>query len=136
MLPQLPPAAAINPHVGRQIAYRQKALGLTDREIEERVGVEARALASFKNGERAVPTPDLYGLSRCLQTSTETFFAGLPGMGIGVPSVAHFTDLENVTSEVMALVNGFYALSMADRKRVMKVIERLYARQASERELA
>jgi transcriptional regulator with XRE-family HTH domain len=73
-------AQGVDLAVGRRLRERRVMLGLTLRQVAERVGITHQQLAKYERGANRVPAARLYQTARALGADVGHFFEGLePG---------------------------------------------------------
>ena len=65
-------------HVGGRIRMRRKALGLSQTQLADSVGITFQQLQKYERGTNRVSASKLYGMAVTLQTSVAWFFEGMP----------------------------------------------------------
>jgi transcriptional regulator with XRE-family HTH domain len=92
-------------YIGRRLAQERAALGITQLEFAQMLRCSQPQYGRYENGERSVPAPELYELSRRLQVPVESFF---PAEGRGHQDTAEAELVEawrsRNLSEVLRLV--------------------------------
>jgi transcriptional regulator with XRE-family HTH domain len=69
-------------HVGARMRMRRKAMGLSQTQLAESVGITFQQLQKYERGANRVSASKLYGMAVTLQTSVAWFFDGLsPDLG-------------------------------------------------------
>ena len=78
-------------HVGARIRSRRKALGLSQTQLAESVGITFQQLQKYERGANRVSASKLYGIAVTLQASLSWFFDGL-----------QIVDMANATDEQLS----------------------------------
>jgi transcriptional regulator with XRE-family HTH domain len=65
-------------HVGARVRMRRKAMGLSQTQLAESVGITFQQLQKYERGANRVSASKLYGMAVTLQTSVSWFFDGMP----------------------------------------------------------
>jgi transcriptional regulator with XRE-family HTH domain len=73
-------------HVGARIRMRRKAMGLSQTQLADSVGITFQQLQKYERGANRVSASKLYGMAVTLQTSVSWFFDGMAALeGAGDP---------------------------------------------------
>jgi transcriptional regulator with XRE-family HTH domain len=64
-------------HVGARLRLRRKAMGLSQTQLADSVGITFQQLQKYERGANRVSASKLYGMAVTLQTSVAWFFDGL-----------------------------------------------------------
>jgi transcriptional regulator with XRE-family HTH domain len=67
--------------IAARIRERRRAIGLTQRELAEAVGVVTQQIFKYEHGHNSVSAGLLYEIARSLNASPDYFFEGLPNAG-------------------------------------------------------
>ena len=78
-------------HVGARVRMRRKAMGLSQTQLAESVGITFQQLQKYERGANRVSASKLYGMAVTLQTSVAWFFDGLSTQ-LGGPAEDSATD--------------------------------------------
>ncbi len=65
-------------HVGGRIRMRRKAVGLSQTQLADSVGITFQQLQKYERGTNRVSASKLYGMAVTLQTSVSWFFESMP----------------------------------------------------------
>lgn len=68
----------VDVHVGGRVRMRRKALGLSQTQLADSVGITFQQLQKYERGTNRVSASKLYGMAVTLQTSVAWFFEGMP----------------------------------------------------------
>jgi transcriptional regulator with XRE-family HTH domain len=66
--------------MGKRLAARRRALGLTEVELAARAGTPDVRIAKWEAGKERIPARDLLTLAQVLQCNISYFFEGLPNI--------------------------------------------------------
>ena len=66
--------SAVQAYIGKRLARERAAVDLTQAEFAQMLRCSQPQYGRYENGDRAIPAPDLYELSRRLQVPVEAFF--------------------------------------------------------------
>ena len=64
-------------HVGARLRLRRKAMGLSQTQLADSIGITFQQLQKYERGANRVSASKLYGMAVTLQTSVAWFFDGL-----------------------------------------------------------
>lgn len=64
-------------HVGARIRMRRRAMGLSQTQLADSVGITFQQLQKYERGTNRVSASKLYGMAVTLQTSVAWFFEGM-----------------------------------------------------------
>lgn len=67
----------IDVHVGKLLRARRLALGVSQQELAEALGLTFQQVQKYESGANRISASKLYKAARALQTSPSTFFEGL-----------------------------------------------------------
>jgi transcriptional regulator with XRE-family HTH domain len=67
-------------HVGSRVRMRRKAMGLSQTQLAESVGITFQQLQKYERGSNRVSASKLYGMAVTLQTSVAWFFDGMSAL--------------------------------------------------------
>ncbi|PTS83183.1 hypothetical protein DBR41_22200 [Pseudomonas sp. HMWF010] len=83
------PSDAANPidvHVGKMVRARRKALGMSQTELAETLGITFQQVQKYERGSNRISASKLYEAARTMKMEISTFFEGLaPLDGQAVP---------------------------------------------------
>ncbi len=69
-------------HVGARVRLRRKAMGLSQTQLADSVGITFQQLQKYERGVNRVSASKLYGMAVTLQTSVAWFFDGMSALEI------------------------------------------------------
>ena len=108
-------------HVGRRIRHRRWALGLTQAQLAEAVGVRFQQIQKYELGSNRVSASRLWDISQCLNVSMLYFFDGLSSVDDAVSGgvdPAH-------NMEAIQLVRAYYAIPESRRRKFFDLAKSL-----------
>jgi transcriptional regulator with XRE-family HTH domain len=114
-------------HVGARVRMRRKAMGLSQTQLADSVGITFQQLQKYERGSNRVSASKLYGMAVTLQTSVAWFFEGMPPMdGDGavdqrVQAVRRFM----ATEEGVELASLVPQLPLAQRLQILALAKTL-----------
>ncbi|MCC5980307.1 MAG: helix-turn-helix transcriptional regulator [Oceanicaulis sp.] len=113
----------IDRHVGERLRRRRRLMGLTQKELAERVGIRFQQIHKYETGINRMTASRLYELARALGAPVEHFYEGLNGEG-GMKGAQG--DLL-ARRETLELVRAYYRLGRAPRQRLLDLAKTLQA---------
>ena len=70
----------VDVHVGARVRMRRKAMGLSQTQLADSVGITFQQLQKYERGSNRVSASKLYGMAVTLQTSVAWFFDGMSAL--------------------------------------------------------
>ena len=116
----------VNHHVGQQLRARRIALGLSQDDVGQGIGVAAQQVQKYEKGTNAMNAKRLYDFARLLKVSVGYFFEGLqssPGdkLSIWAAGDKHASDRES-----LEILKSFKRIKdYAVRKRIADLLRSL-----------
>jgi transcriptional regulator with XRE-family HTH domain len=86
-------------HVGRRIRARRKALGVTQEQLADSLGLTFQQVQKYERGANRVSASKLFQIAEALETPINHFFAGLDQGGHAEPDTA-------VTDQLLCTPHG------------------------------
>lgn len=111
----------IDRHVGERVRRRRRLLGLTQKELADRVGIRFQQIHKYETGINRMSASRLYEIAGALGAPVEHFYDGLNGDG-GPRGMEG--DLLS-RRETMELVRAYYRLGRAPRQRLLDLAKAL-----------
>ncbi|MGY6662355.1 MAG: helix-turn-helix domain-containing protein [Glycocaulis sp.] len=111
----------IDRHVGERLRHRRRLLGLTQKELAERVGIRFQQIHKYETGINRISAGRLFEIAEALGAPVEHFYDGLKSEGAG-------RDLQGdllSRRETMELVSAYYQLGRAPRQRLLELAKTL-----------
>ena len=99
-------ARSINPidvHLGRRLRQARSAIGLTQQQFADRLGVSVQQLQKYERGSNRISASRLYQMSHVLDVSIPWFFEGLAGAEHENPNSAPLRDDADIVRFVQAV---------------------------------
>ncbi|MFC4352772.1 helix-turn-helix domain-containing protein [Fodinicurvata halophila] len=106
-------------HIGHRLRERRVALGLSQSELADKLGVSFQQVQKYESGANRISGSRLWDISTALETPVSYFFEGLDSEGFGsdetpldrqtlelARAVGSIED-ENVRSQIVKLVKAF-----------------------------
>jgi transcriptional regulator with XRE-family HTH domain len=116
MPPRTPSEAnPVDIHVGKMVRARRKALGLSQTDLADALGITFQQIQKYERGSNRISASKLYETARTLKVEISVFFDGLkPVESEDQPfaNIAHFLELDGAAE----LANAYAKLSPAKRR--------------------
>lgn len=120
-------ADEVDAHVGRRLRQRRIALGISQEQLGEQLGLTFQQIQKYEKGQNRISAGRLYKLSLILSVSVEFFYEGLANghpadkQGRAPREVELQTFL--ASPEGLALTAGFMRISdAATRRRIIELV--------------
>ena len=117
----------VDVHVGGRIRMRRKALGLSQTQLADSVGITFQQLQKYERGTNRVSASKLYGMAVTLQISVAWFFEGMPPLE-GEGPIDRRTQAARrfmATEEGLELASLMPQLPMAQRRQILALAKTL-----------
>ncbi|MEX0758978.1 MAG: helix-turn-helix transcriptional regulator [Tistlia sp.] len=75
-------------HIGRKVRERRVALGWSQSDLAERLGISFQQVQKYESGANRISGSRIWDIANVLQTPVSTFFEGLDGQGVSTESTA------------------------------------------------
>ncbi len=119
-------------HVGARLRMRRKAMGLSQTQLAESIGITFQQLQKYERGVNRVSASKLYGMAVTLQTSAAWFFDGLSADLATVPGGAtndeqRMKSLQRfmLSSEGVELATLFPRIPASQRRQILALAKTL-----------
>jgi transcriptional regulator with XRE-family HTH domain len=101
----------IDSHLGSRMRVRREALGMSQRELAEALGLSLAQVRKYEAGARGIRSSRLYAIAKALDVSVSFFFEDSPTAG-DERSAANFDAGEDaITSrETSALLRAYWSI--------------------------
>ena len=111
-------AHPVDIHVGKRIRHRRWLVGLTQKQLAEKVGIKFQQIQKYETGANRVSASRLWDISETLDVSISFFFEGIdrnerPSEAIGATPADLMGDKEAVD-----LVRSYYLIPENQRRRL------------------
>lgn len=118
-MPKLPAEGSdpIDMHVGKLIRARRRAIGVSQHQLAEAVGVSFQQVQKYELGSNRVSASKLFAIGQALGVPAGSFFDGLEETGTDLSVLSEFGDFLTVPGA--AEVVKAYRLLSADQRRVI-----------------
>ena len=113
----------VDVHVGKKIRQRRWALGTTQQQLAEKVGIKFQQIQKYETGANRVSASRLWDIAAVLDVSISYFFAGLDGAQ-PAGDAAQIDDLL-ADREAIDLLRAFYAIPEPQRRRLFDLARAL-----------
>ena len=70
-------ALSVNEHIGRRVAARRRAVGLTQRQVAQALGTTHQQVAKYESADTAISAERLWLLAAILRVEPAYFYGGL-----------------------------------------------------------
>jgi transcriptional regulator with XRE-family HTH domain len=127
-MPKPPAAEARDPvdvHVGKLIRARRRAIGVSQHQLAEAVGVSFQQVQKYELGSNRVSASKLFAIGQALGVSVATFFENLEEQGADPSVLSEFGDFL-VLNGSAELVRAYRQLS-TDQRRVLVDVAQVMA---------
>jgi transcriptional regulator with XRE-family HTH domain len=108
----------VDQHVGSCIRERRILLGLSQRELAEKIGVSYRQVQRYEDGLNCVLAGQLFEIARQLDTPIESFFDSLSDV-IPRPSLLRRRMLLDIARDVGKIENEKHRQALSDLTRLL-----------------
>ena len=116
----------IDKHVGRRVQIRRKALGMSQTNLADRIGISFQQVQKYETGINRIGASRLQHIAKILNAPIPFFFEGAPGqqkVSRTAPSPNAVTEFV-ATSEGLALVKAFTRIkSHKARRAIVMLVE-------------
>jgi transcriptional regulator with XRE-family HTH domain len=114
-------------HVGARIRMRRKAMGLSQTQLADSVGITFQQLQKYERGTNRVSASKLYGMAVTLQTSVAWFFEGMSVLDVGGDGDKRTLAVRRfmATEEGVELASLVPQLPMAQRLQILALAKTL-----------
>lgn len=113
--------ADIDRHVGERLRRRRRLMGLTQKELAERVGIRFQQIHKYETGINRMTASRLYELAQALGAPVEHFYEGINGNGAAANAGGDLMSRR----ETVELVRAYYCLGRAPRQRLLELAKTL-----------
>jgi transcriptional regulator with XRE-family HTH domain len=112
-------------HVGARIRMRRKAMGLSQTQLADSVGITFQQLQKYERGTNRVSASKLYGMAVTLQASVAWFFEAMPPEAGDDDQRAQAVRRFMATEEGVELASLVPQLPMAQRLQILALAKSL-----------
>ena len=105
----------VDRHVGQRIRQRRWALGVTQGQLAEQVGIKFQQIQKYETGANRVSASRLWDIARALGVTVSYFFEGMDGEDADA-AAAEKCAVPNKEAE--DLVRSYYAIPASQRRRL------------------
>lgn len=107
----------VDVHVGKLIRARRRAIGVSQHQLAEAIGVSFQQVQKYELGSNRVSASKLFTIGQALGVSVATFFENLEETGVDPSVLSEFGDFL-VLNGSAELIKAYRHLS-ADQRRVL-----------------
>lgn len=111
----------IDRHMGERLRRRRRLLGLTQKELADRVGIRFQQIHKYETGINRMSASRLYEIAEALGAPVEHFYDGLKRHGEAPDLQADLLSRR----ETLELVRAYYQLGRAPRQRLLDLAKTL-----------
>ena len=111
----------VDRHVGERLRRRRRLLGLTQKELAERVGIRFQQIHKYETGINRMSASRLFEIAEALGAPVEHFYDGLKSDGASRDMQGDLLSRR----ETMELVRAYYRLGRAPRQRLLELAKTL-----------
>lgn len=111
----------IDRHVGERLRRRRRLMGLTQKELADRVGIRFQQIHKYETGINRMSVSRLFEIAEALGAPVEHFYDGLKAR---TPDGQVPGDLLS-RRETLELVRAYYQLGRAPRQRLLELAKTL-----------
>lgn len=123
---------AIDRHIGARLAERRHAVGLTQVQLAECLGITFQQIQKYESGVNRIGAGQLFELGCLLEVPVTYFYFGLSGAGASMPFPPNMNDTSTVlafaaTPEGRDFCLNILSIGDAEARRFLLTIVRLFA---------
>ena len=110
---------AVDIHVGKRIRHRRWAIGMTQQQLAEAVGIKFQQVQKYETGANRVSASRLWDIARTLGVTVAFFFEGL--------DAPHDDTMQDILSdkEALDLLRAFHEIPEHQRRRLFDLARAL-----------
>lgn len=109
----------VDVHVGKRIRHRRWLIGMTQRQLADKVGIKFQQIQKYETGMNRVSASRLWDIADALDVPISFFFEGLAGEAEA--PMREITGDILADKEALALVRSYYAIPEAQRRRLFEL---------------
>lgn len=111
----------IDRHMGERVRMRRRLLGLTQKQLADRVGIRFQQIHKYESGLNRMSASRLYEIATALEAPVSEFYEGLDG-----DAGEHALQGDILARrETIELVRAYYQLGHAPRQRLLDLAKAL-----------
>lgn len=110
----------VDTHVGKRVRHRRWAIGMTQQQLAERVGIKFQQIQKYETGMNRISASRLWDIAHAMGVPVSFFFEGL-----GTGDLANSTGAPGglprdlmAEKEALELVRSYYAIPENQRRRL------------------
>ncbi len=104
-------ALSIDVHVGQRVRQRRWMLGMTKRQLGDKIGLRLQQIRKFEAATNRISAKGMWDIAAALEVPVAYFFEGLDGQEADTGDI--LTD-----KEALELVGAYYAIPEIQRRRL------------------
>ena len=108
----------VDVHVGKRIRHRRWAVGTTQQQLAERVGIKFQQVQKYETGMNRVSASRLWDIASVLGVPVAFFFEGVAGATASDGPVSDMPGDVLTDREALELLRSYYAIPEAQRRRL------------------
>lgn len=106
-------------HVGQRIRQRRWALGVTQQQLAEHVGIKFQQIQKYESGTNRVSASRLWDISRVLEVPVSFFFEGMQDAA-EASNASRRVDIMG-DKEAVELVRSYYSIPEQQRRHLFQL---------------
>jgi len=110
----------VDSHVGKRIRQQRWALGVTQQQLADAVGIKFQQIQKYETGMNRVSASRLWDIAVALKVSIDFFFEGLEGAD-GIAGLTGEGGDPMASKQAIELVRAFHSIPDAQRKRLLEL---------------
>ncbi len=109
----------VDVHVGKRIRHRRWAVGTTQQQLAERVGIKFQQIQKYETGMNRVSASRLWDIASALNVPVTFFFDGMGNVAAAdTPTNSDMPGDILADREALELLRSYYAIPEAQRRRL------------------
>ena len=111
-------AHAVDVHVGKRIRHRRWALGTTQQQLADRVGIKFQQIQKYETGANRVSASRLWDIAQALGVPVSFFFEGVDGADLAEAPRGDMPGDLLSDREALDLLRSYYSIPEPQRRRL------------------
>jgi transcriptional regulator with XRE-family HTH domain len=111
-------AHPVDVHVGKRVRHRRWLVGMTQQQLDEKVGIKFQQIQKYETGANRVSASRLWDISEVLDVPVSFFFEGLDVEQAAVAKEERMPSDLMGDKEAMELIRSYYSIPENQRKRL------------------
>ena len=113
-------------HVGGRVRLRRSALGLSQDQLGEAIGLSFQQVQKYERGANRIGASRLYEMSKVLQTPISYFFENFGDLGVAEDGDSTYQADPVIKREALELMRAYHQiLDSKQRKKILKLVQAL-----------